>query len=1163
MALTSTQSKDAYQFFIVAFGAAPGVEYLNQLDDAYGAGMTTKEIVNVYATKPQFLAQYPSFLSNEQFADKLIENVVGASATAAAKTQAKADVVGALNDRWTKGDVVFQIFTNLANKPTTDALWGATAQMFNNKVEVAQYATETLLINTTDLAQLRALVANVTAAPASVDAAKAVAAGATGQTFTLTANVDNVVGTAGDDTIIAGPGSAGGVHTLGASDVINGGAGADKIIITSAATGAEALVPRMSNVEQVFVQAVGTVGATVNLINTTGVQQLWSDNSTIGVAVTNLQEKATIGVKGGNGSNYTVQAAASARTGDLAIALDTANVGNLIVNSTGAAGGAGYTSTTINAATGNNAITGAAGTATSQIGTLDVGAALATVKVTGDGAVHVVNNLAATVRTIDASANKGGVNFNITNNTGNVTFTGGEGADRINFGGTLNLSDKVDGGAGRDILGVTDQSSIIAGLQVSNVEILELNTLNGTLEAARIAGVDEVRVTNTLADVSGTAIVNGLTSNSTFVTNDSGDVRLNITNAQVAGTNDTLNLKTGIAGAGNVNVMAAGVETVAYTQNNAANNGANTTVNFYDTDGVIDMTKLTIANNAGNTVNFNGLVNTIKTVDASAANGAVNVSVNAGNPTSGVEITGGAGADRLIGGDGKDIIVGGAGNDRIQGDVAVATAATPGVTTIDFTAAFAANPTNVALNITGGSLVAPVVVGAQASAPALAAAAMAALNAAGLTATVSGNVVTITTAPGTIAQDLNVASTTVPAPVATTGASSVFVPAVTATAASSTLTFNQAAGTFVAGNAVAYNLVDGDGSTTQAVEYTVLPTDIVAGDGAATAANVAAGVAAAITATAGATNSYTAVRVGNVVTITSTNAGQTGDNQSWTPALDAINNTATGVTLQEVSNGVDGALASESITIGNYGALPVGSTLTAQLAGVTAIINGTGAVVTGANIAAALDAADTSGSTTVFGVYTAGATLALTTANATVDTLSFSQQNANAAGTVVDTPVNGQLAGSVVNAASDTLTGGAGNDTFVLVGQSGGWNGTALTNMDTITDLNLGGAVANVGVDTIQLSAAVLGYAAFNASSLVNAGTAVALTGPTFEAALQGLFNAGGALAGSTNNVGLFTYGSDSYLIAANAATGLDANDIVIKVTGVAGALDLSDITIA
>ena len=51
-------------------------------------------------------------------------------------------------------------------------------------------------------------------------------------------------------------------------------------------------------------------------------------------------------------------------------------------------------------------------------------------------------------------------------------------------------------------------------------------------------------------------------------------------------------------------------------------------------------------------------------------------------------------------------------------------------------------------------------------------------------------------------------------------------------------------------------------------------------------------------------------------------------------------------------------------------------------------------------------------------------------------------------------------------AASDTLTGAAGNDVFVFGGQSGGWNGTALTNMDTITDLNLGGNVAGTNVDT-------------------------------------------------------------------------------------------------
>ena len=134
MAMTATQKQDAYKFFIVSFGAITGVEYMNQINDAYNAGLTTKEIVNIYSTKPQFEAIYPRFLSNEQFADKLIENVVGASATDEAKTQAKADVVAAINAGWSKGDVVFQIFTNLSNKAADDADWGKTAAMLNNKV---------------------------------------------------------------------------------------------------------------------------------------------------------------------------------------------------------------------------------------------------------------------------------------------------------------------------------------------------------------------------------------------------------------------------------------------------------------------------------------------------------------------------------------------------------------------------------------------------------------------------------------------------------------------------------------------------------------------------------------------------------------------------------------------------------------------------------------------------------------------------------------------------------------------------------------------------------------------------------------------------------------------------------------------------------------------
>ena len=112
-----------------------------------------------------------------------------------------------------------------------------------------------------------------------------------------------------------------------------------------------------------FAQAAGGNGLTLNMINATGVQEIWNNNSTDNLAVTNLQEKAAIGVKAGNGGNTTVAAAATARTGDLTVKLDGANAGNLFVTSDGTKNAVGYTSVIIDTATGNNAITGAAGTA--------------------------------------------------------------------------------------------------------------------------------------------------------------------------------------------------------------------------------------------------------------------------------------------------------------------------------------------------------------------------------------------------------------------------------------------------------------------------------------------------------------------------------------------------------------------------------------------------------------------------------------------------------------------------------------------------------------------------------------------------------------------------------------------------------------------------------
>jgi hypothetical protein len=137
--------------------------------------------------------------------------------------------------------------------------------------------------------------------------------------------------------------------------------------------------------------------------------------------------------------------------------------------------------------------------------------------------------------------------------------------------------------------------------------------------------------------------------------------------------------------------------------------------------------------------------------------------------------------------------------------------------------------------------------------------------------------------------------------------------------------------------------------------------------------------------------------------------------------------------------------------------------------------------------------------------------------------------------------------------AGDTFTGGDGRDMFVL-----GTN-SALATMSSITDLNLGGATAALGVDGITLDLATAGAA-----------TIVVLTDTqkaniAAAASLAAAFDAAAAVDTTVNAVVQFTYGSDTYLFVNGVAAGTTysaTNDVAIKITGVTGTLDASDITI-
>lgn len=297
MALTQATKTELYRFFVIAFDAAPGVEYMNQLAEASEFGMSVQEIVEVFTQKPQFTEVYPTFLSNDQFATKLIENVVGGSADADAKAEAKADVEAALNAGWTRGEVIYTIFNNLAAKSFDDEVWGGTAKQMANQVAAAQYYTEEMLGNTTNLSVLRSVIAGVdqntdVSTPEAIEAA-------IGQhlqpTQSLTPGIDVINGTAASDVI---RGDAG---TLNDGDYINGAAGNDTLTLLLTEKGGVGGTNLYSgftveNVETInlrslgFADGSGTDGVRVEFTGVSGMQTLNINQSTNVTVARDIQE---------------------------------------------------------------------------------------------------------------------------------------------------------------------------------------------------------------------------------------------------------------------------------------------------------------------------------------------------------------------------------------------------------------------------------------------------------------------------------------------------------------------------------------------------------------------------------------------------------------------------------------------------------------------------------------------------------------------------------------------------------------------------------------------------------------------------------------------------------------------------------------------------------
>lgn len=507
-----------------------------------------------------------------------------------------------------------------------------------------------------------------------------------GQTFLLTAALDNLTGTSGNDTFIGDNSTA--TKTVMAGDQLNGGAGTDTLKLY----GTAGELPTFSGIETVYLK--GTTTST-NLSSNADVTAVQLDAVTtgqiftVGTGVTSLSlanQAATDTVE------FKIAAAATAAS----VAVDklgSATTGAVVLKLDGAA------LTTVNLT--------ASGTASNV--KLDDGAAaitdtVTTVNVAGDKAVIVDMDTTAFTKivTVNASTNTGGVTAVLEDGTGaNVTVTGGSGNDTANFGAKFDKSDKFDGGAGAtDTLQMTQASvtviqayaaadKTVVNDNLSNIEVLKVtDALTGDIDASRFDSVNSfVFATgiNPAATSTLSSVISGVTVELNADAGNATDVlAVEITNATLAGNNsDTANVVlkdtvTGGAGAvtdyGVLNAVGVDILNVSSVKGTDAAGAASTsTGNRLDiaaTSSALD--KVVVTGNFYADLNDVTLVNSIAEVDASGlvvsatTDNGLDVSIATGG-TNGVKITGSNGVDTIVGGDAADIISAGSGNDDITG----------------------------------------------------------------------------------------------------------------------------------------------------------------------------------------------------------------------------------------------------------------------------------------------------------------------------------------------------------------------------------------------------------------------------------------------------------------------------------------------------------------
>ncbi len=519
----------------------------------------------------------------------------------------------------------------------------------------------------------------------------------TSMTLTLTSRADTLTGGDGDDTIDGGTINEGGVanvQTLGATDVIDGGAGTDTMTFEY---GAATTPLSISNVEHIRMTDIDAGNDTLNFANVTGMTEMSVIGNSTLADLDNVAAIATLNMTNTTGgANIDYAAAAVAGTTDnQVINVSSTTAGTITMD-------AGIESLEITSSGGQaNTITELAGTG------------IATVTIKGSANLTVTNTLTTTMTTVTAGTATG--NLSLVQTGAQISnITTGTGNDTIDLSGNF-----VDGttAASRDVVAAGD------GTDALILTAAEAAAVGTVAQFSTVTGIETVKV-DTDGNANSISMVNlgvttlefdALVGTHTVTAVSGGEVQFDLADTgndartyQIAGTgtNDSLTFDINGVDIGGGAQTITGIETLTLAV-------SGTSV----LDGTLTMTataateKLVVTGTAG-TLALGNI-----TTDEIDTSGFTGTSVTMATLQQVTNFTGGSSAETIVGSTAADILNGGGGADTLQTTVAGAAASANDIMTggagFD-TFTLVGNSSGTAANYLGGAHITDYTVGTTA-----------------------------------------------------------------------------------------------------------------------------------------------------------------------------------------------------------------------------------------------------------------------------------------------------------------------------------------------------------------------------------------------------------------------------------------------------------------